>query len=153
MQSTVAIVPLMLVVLGGVVLGVVPIVLGIRQKERLRRLQHAERLRALEMGVPLPADVAWPAAICIALGGLTPVGALGVALIATLVLRDQPGGPGLTLIIWGAALIVSITALRASATLAHRLFDGLRFPGESLRTATKPLAFDPDAFDTVSRRG
>ncbi len=134
------------------IMATVPIAMGIRQKERLRRFQHTERLRALEMGIPLPGDRAWPAVVCIALGAVVPLGALGVALTATLSAPHWAHSGASMAILWGGAAAIGVSGVRAGAGLAHRLFDR-EYSQIPVMPAGKPAAFDPDAYDTVSRRG
>lgn len=148
MQTT-AYLPLMLVFLAGVV----PIVvMGIREKERKRRFEHDERLRALEMGIPLPGDSTWWVVVCIALGAVVPLGALGVALAATLKAPPWVHSGVSMAVVWAGAAAVGVSGIRAGAGLAHRLFDR-QWPRSPLATTDKPTVFDPDAYDTVSRRG
>ena len=144
------------------------VVLGLRHARQKQEQDHAERMRALELGVPLATQHAWPAAVCIAIGAVMPVCALLMALIASAVVgrspQSQPAEALLGLdeshtaflaMVWGTSSMVGLSGVIAGAVLAWRLLsrkprrDFDAFPDH----ATAKPAFDPDAFDTVGRRG
>ena len=130
-----------------------------------------ERMKALEMGLPLPGDGAWTSALCIAIGAVVPVASLVVGLIATLV---PPGGRRLSghsgdlsnvvfwdhvqssnyyITIWTGVGFVGVAGVVGGTLLAMRLLGSRdRSRGEAPAHA-KPPVFDPDAYDTVGRRG
>src|SRR5215208_4964050 len=63
----------------------VPVILGLRHARLLRELEHAERMKALELGRTLPQDETWwaPSRICVAIGLGVPVGVFWCAYLAT----------------------------------------------------------------------
>ncbi len=118
-----------------------------------RQHQHEERLRAMELGRPLPGSNAGPALTCIAIGALVPIGAFFCVWMVSL--RGD-----VDVMAWIAAMIVSIVAVVSSLRLASTLFEGGSQPeptpsdrlvGEP-RINNKP-SFDPDSIDVVGRRG
>jgi len=69
--------------------GVVPMALYVRSEQRKRELEHIERMRALELGRPLPGegeDESWfsPPRIALAVGAGVPLGAFCSAALSSL---------------------------------------------------------------------
>jgi hypothetical protein len=130
------------------------IAFGASKARRRKEMEHAERMKALEMGlVPLPSGLDWPAAaVCIAVGAGVPLGSFLVSWLATLT-ADAPDE------IWIAPVLVSFAALGTTRKLAYRIIDpksGLR--KDLVERVSAPAgkdkeAFDPDAYDVVSSRG
>ena len=129
----------------------------IRNGHRRREWEHAERIKALEMGQPLPArDAPWTRAwICIAIGAGVPL----IAFVLTGIAHERPGTADAIFI---APAIVSVLSVISATVLGGFLFhkplsakmlasdhDGSNAgPG----FVGKPMA-DPDAIDVVGRRG
>lgn len=154
-----------------VAVGMIPAIFGIIQAGRKREMEHKERLKALEMGLPVPGSAPWPALMAIAIGAVVPVGALAAALAATAIgpraptdhvalaaWTSQNQATAYYANVWGGATGVGVTAVIAGAVLAWR-YMGLRQKSDRDRYAygepdyaAKP-PFDPDAYDTVSQRG
>jgi hypothetical protein len=150
---------------------VVPTVLGFRHAARKRDLEHRERMKALEMGMPLPGDSAWTSALCICIGAVVPVASLVVGLIATLVapggrrMSEHPGdlsnivfwdhvqSSNYYTTIWTGVGFVGVAGVVGGTLLAMRLLGSRDRSRIELPATGKPPAFDPDAYDTVGRRG
>jgi hypothetical protein len=129
-------------------------------------------MKALEMGMTPPGDHAWPAAVCIAIGAVVPITALGVALVVTLVTQrsmsvdvasaawSHRNFEELHGIVWGCATAVGVLGVIGGVLLSFRVLGGRKRPvggppttdAFGLDAHLKP-SFDPDAYDTVSRRG
>jgi hypothetical protein len=132
----------------------VMVVYGIRQEQRKRELEHDERMKRLELGLPEPAlGAAWPRAlVCAAIGAGVPVAAFVVTLIAFL------WKPFVEPEIWVAPVVVSLVAVLTGGLLAVKLLSptessGLGAgPARLTRGVSKPAA-DPDAIDVVAARG
>ncbi len=132
----------------------VPTVMVLKQRARAREQLHRERMRAYDLGLaPGPeAGGFWPALAAISIGFGVPAVAFAFALLATLVrpISDD---------IWGVVAAVSVIALICGTVLAVRLGGRRAAAAEPAASpwatdaASKPAAFDPDAYDTVSRRG
>ena len=125
---------------------------GLRQERRKREQEHAERLRAIETGHPLPGTPTWwtPPRLAAAMGVFVPLGTAALATIATLGTHSD----WFPFVIWPAASAVGVTGVIGGTVLASRL--GGTEPGPTsapLRDTTKPLWHDPDALDVVARRG
>jgi hypothetical protein len=137
--------PLIIPVLGiAVPIILVPTVLGIRHARHVRELEHAERMRALELGRILPQDESWwsPARICIAIGAGVPIGTFVSAWMASETL-------GFFEPIWASAGVVGLAGVISGTVLAGRYFASRdRFA----RVADKPYV-DAEAYDVVSSRG
>ena len=127
---------------------VAPTAMWVKYAQRQRELEHAERIRALELGRTLPKDEAWWTLprISVAIGAGVPAAVFFCAWQAG---RTQ-GDPSVT---WVAASVVGLAAVVCGSGLslwhfsrhdqsAH-LADGFH---------AKPQ-FDADAYDVVSSRG
>lgn len=145
-----------------------PAIAGIAIAGRKRELEHKERMRALEMGLSLEPSRPWAAWAAIAIGGVVPVAALVVGLLATLLAPKQDFSDPESIVLaskgfeayygitWGCVSMVGLAGVIAGAFLANRLIAqrgaGLDASPHHGAFAAKPT-FEPDTFDTVSRRG
>lgn len=130
----------------------------IRNGQRRREWEHAERMRMIEMGLPiLPRDAPWAkAAVCIAIGAVVPFSAFLFTNLAYQSKMDAASE------LWLAPSLVGGACVIGASILAGVLFHGVSKssePSDEERTAarlrgfdTKP-AHDPDAVDVVGRRG
>jgi hypothetical protein len=129
--------------------------IGWSQERRKREQQHAERLRALELGTPVPGTPTWwtPPRLAAAMGVFVPLGAMMMAMFATIETRSD----WFPFVIWPAAGAVGITAVIGGTVLASRLGGTEPAPTASADAfpngAAKPRWHDPDALDVVARRG
>jgi len=120
---------------------------GIRHDRYKRDLEHKQRMRALDLGRPLPGDLPWltPLRIGFLLGLVVPVAALGSAVLATLEIGFKDG-------IWLTAMIVSTTALICGCVVAYRGAEQQTPAGQRSALEEKPQT-EEDAYDVVSARG
>jgi len=141
-----------LALLGG--LCILPIVLSFRSDRRKRELDHIERIKALEMGRPIPGEewkTRWavPYQIAVSIGVGVPATAFGCAFLATMMTGYHDG-------IWIAAGIAGLGSAICGKTLAATVFAKLGTAGEDpstgLNATGKPYVTD-DAYDVVSSRG
>lgn len=130
---------------------VVPTALWLRHARIVREMEHAERMRALEVGVDLRpvAGLTWPgAAVCIALGAGVPVVTFALAIAAVILGEVEP--PVFTVpLILGLGGIVAAWVLGNRLSSAPSAVDGRA----SAWPTAKPAHYDPDAFDVVGSRG
>jgi hypothetical protein len=143
------------VVMGLAIVVGLPVFLGVRHARKVRELEHAERMKALELGRPWPGST--PAETSAAtssspgtqIGVWVPLGALGIAWLSSGAPWQSGGVSG---IIWGAAGSVGVAGVICGSILAIR--DTSRL-GRQQTTVnlTKPYQHDPDEFDVASRRG
>ncbi len=137
----------------------VGLVLVWRGFQRHREWQHAERMKSLEMGLPLPLQEAYltKAGVCLGIGVGVPSIAFGY--IAS-VFQQRPETP---VVLWVLPGVVSGLSVIGASILAGLLFRGGSsrsagrsrmdaLSGQRSMTSVKP-EFDPDAFDVVGRRG
>jgi hypothetical protein len=134
------------------------LILVVRNGQRRREWEHAERMRSLEMGLPVPPrDAPWAkAAVCIAIGAGVPL----VAFVFTyLAFTSKSGVDGE---IWLAPALVSGASVIGACILAGTMFHGGSKSGNSSGADSlngrQPIAgekppYDPDALDVVGRRG
>ena len=131
---------------------IVPTSLWFRHRLKVREMEHIERIRSLELGIaPPPAGINWPGALlCLGLGAGVPVGSMLVAwgAVAT---NDVPTE------VFGIALLVGFSAIWATQTLAMKMMgkpdEALALKSNRKQPASKPTAFDPDAYDVAGSRG
>jgi hypothetical protein len=126
----------------------VPTISGIRFARYKRELEHAERIKALELGRTLHADDSWWTLprISVAIGAGVPAVVFFCAWQASESLQDPEPA-------WISAGIVGMSAVIGGSVLAARYYlrrDESGRAGSGL--GTKPL-IDADAFDVVSSRG
>jgi hypothetical protein len=141
-----------------------PIILwGIRHDRLRREMEHAERMKALEVGRDWPADARDPIAVavqaqssarrpadpawslarkCVSLAFWLPV---GVFLVTQ--------GRGNHFGIWGGTALIASTSLVCATTLVLRRSATGQRPAAAPYQANGKAAYDPDAFDVVGRRG
>ncbi len=126
---------------------IVPTALALKHARFVREREHAERMKALELGLALPEDESWtPAGIAVAIGVGVPLGSLAIAWLAgqTSHVAAQPLAVSAGAIGLGGVICGTILALRHSSD-RQRL--------ASLYPPEEKLAYDPDTFDVVGSRG
>ncbi|MFO0949950.1 MAG: hypothetical protein U0835_02130 [Isosphaeraceae bacterium] len=127
----------------------VPVVLGIRHARYERELEHAERMRALELGRTLPGDESFwtPPKICVSIGAVVPVLVFMCAVSAsqTVGYREE---------IWVMSGMVSMVAVISGAVLASKHFNQRHEAATSADArASFKMTTEEDAYDVVSARG
>lgn len=123
----------------------VPTIIAMKMEGKKREMRHAERMRAMEMGLPVPGDLGWAAATAIAIGAGVPIGSFVAALVAR-VATDAGDN------IFAAPAVVSVVAVACGTSMCKRLIGRGRVEEAEPHPAGKP-AFNPDAYDAVARRG
>jgi hypothetical protein len=128
----------------------VPVILGLKHARLDREFEHAERMKALELGRRLPGEEPWwsPPRLSVAFGVALPVGLFLCAWKAT---ESQPN---YAIAVWAAAAVVGFSGVIGGATLALRHFRYTGFGAQDRRfDVEKPEHHDADAFDVVGSRG
>ena len=126
----------------------VPAILGLRHARIDREFEHAERMKALELGRTLHRDQSWwsPERLAAAMGVAVPVAVFLMAWFASRTAGYLGPLP------WLAATVIGLAGVVSGAVLANRHFareaelERTRYP------AAKPV-FEDDAFDVVGSRG
>src|SRR5215208_2675451 len=117
----------------------VPTVLGLRHARLERELEHAERMKALELGRTLPKDESWwsPSRISVAFG-------LGVPAFVFLCAVKASAEPhAWPVLIWTATSIVGLAGVLSGAVLAYRHIENTaRARSEADYAGRKPLVDD-----------
>ncbi len=127
---------------------IVPTALGIRHAQKVREIEHRERMRALELGRSLPGDEPWssPARISLSIGAGVPVSVFGLAWLSTQAVGYQEH-------IWMGATMVGVSSVICGSMLAAKHFT-LRAESENIAANPYPKpVMDADAFDVVGSRG
>ncbi len=117
------------------VLGVVA--LGLRHARYERELEHAERMRAIEMGVTLASDQPFwsPGKLALGMGIVMPIAVCSLALK----LGDMMSAH----LTWTAATLISVAGVIGATILAVRKVN----PPTLAVNSGKPRPFDPDTLD------
>jgi hypothetical protein len=125
---------------------IVPVALGFKHARLLRELEHAERMKAMELGRTLPQDEPWwtPARISVALG-------VGVPIAVSCCAWWTTAAVGYHEEIWIMSGMVSLAGVICGTALMAKNLTA-RARAERLAADMKP-AFDADAYDVVSTRG
>jgi hypothetical protein len=137
--------PVLIPILGMLIpLVIVPVALVTKHARTARQLEHAERMRALELGRTLPMDESWwsPPRICVAIGAGVPIGVFLAAWLASASVGYQDG-------IWVGAMGVGLAGVIGGSILSARY---LAQRERSQASYAKPVV-DDDAYDVVGARG
>src|SRR5262245_31718461 len=94
----------------------VPSILAMKHAQRKREWEHVERMKALELGRPVPGTEGWPAAAAIAIGAGVPICAFLFTWLARLTAETADE-------VFIAPTIVSVVAVWVGKTLATRLLE------------------------------
>jgi hypothetical protein len=147
----------LIIPLAGIMLPLVlvPMVMTLKFRMKKREWEHLERMRALQMGV-VPGQAAQrigPGTL-ISIGTGVPAASVLAAGITSLNIPSDLSDPiAVIAIAWGCAWLIStgamITALVLGVVQAKAQKNALPADEDA---AAKP-AYDPDAYDVVSRRG
>ena len=127
---------------------IVPVALGLKHAKLLRELEHAERMKALELGRTLPQDEPFwtPPKICVMIGAGVPIGVFLCALMASLTVGHHEE-------VWGMSSSVSLAAVISGSVLAGKHFNHRwRIESATSYATGKPM-MDADAYDFVGSRG
>lgn len=132
-------------IIGLVLIVGMPIVLGIRSENRKREMEHLERMRSIEMGLPIHGDAAkWtPAKMAMMMGVGVPIGVFGIAWLAAS--SSETTAP----FIWPSAAAVSVASVICSTVLAART--PVSSPAPATPSRSKPYV-DPDTYDAVEHQ-
>jgi hypothetical protein len=121
---------------------VVPTALGIKHARFLREVEHAERMKAMELGLTQADEHSWtPAGLAASIGAGVPIAVMFIAFIAA---PRQGSSDAL----WMAATLIGVAGVICGTILAAMQFSRRDQPS----TVEKP-SYDPDQFDVVGRRG
>jgi hypothetical protein len=125
----------------------VPTIMVLSHRKRRREMEHVERMKALELGLPTPGTESWPASVCIAIGAGVPIGAFFLAWLAGM----EHSGSGQNY--WETAAPVGVVGILCGTFLSTRLLPSRSKSQRPAVDAHAKPAYDPDAYDVVSRRG
>src|SRR6185312_16780603 len=126
---------------------IVPTVLGIKHARFLREVEHAERMRAMELGRTLAGDESWsPASVAVVIGAGVPIAAMLIAFMSGKSFHNVEQIRA----IWQTASTVGLGGVICGTALGAQLFSK-RHQATPVSHEEKP-AFDPEAFDVVGRR-
>ena len=147
----------LIIPLAGIMLPLVlvPMIMTMKFRMKKREWEHLERMRALQMGVaPAQAGHRIGPGVLISIGTGVPAASVLAAGITSLNVPSDLSDPlAVIAIAWGCAWLISTGALVTAVVLgivqARAQKDASTLDHEA---AAKP-AYEPDAYDVVSRRG
>jgi hypothetical protein len=147
----------LIIPLAGIMLPLVlvPMVMGLKFRMKKREWEHLERMRALQMGVsPNPgAQRFGPGALIGMATGVPAASVVAAGMTSVNLPTDLPDPLAAIAIAWGCAWLISTGAMVTAAVLgvvqARAQRDASAIDHDSLAKA----AYEPDAYDVVSRRG
>lgn len=127
----------------GIPIVVVPTALAFKHAAKLRDLEHAEKMRALELGRFNPGDGEWTVngRIGAGIGAGVPIVSMIAAMVASLEVGFHEE-------IWMFSGMVGIAAVICGSILAAKS----RSAASEGHSVAKPV-YEPDAFDVVGTRG
>jgi hypothetical protein len=133
-----------MLIVGGALIILVPVVMGVRTEHRKREMEHAERMRAIELGRPFPGDAGWwsPGRTAVGIGVAVPISIFGIAFVASLLTGEAAP------FIWPSAGAIGLAAVICGTVLASRV--PTPRPQEPDPRA-KPY-IDPDAYDAAEHQ-
>ena len=125
---------------------IVPTSLFFKHLRRKQELAHLERIRAMELGRPLPGEVSrWtPARLGLLIAGGIPLATLSALVTAT---TETPGGSHESM--WIVGGMIAIAAVISGSSLAARSFTPAP---PAVDPHAKPVS-GPEAFDFAGNRG
>jgi len=132
----------------------VPTIITLRYRHRRRELEHLERMKAMEVQLPVPWGQGSAGSRGVAaIGAGVPAASVLAAFLTSLTWRPMtPGDFPVPAVAWGCAVVISAAALLTSLVLA---FMHARAQQQAESAAAidkgKPV-FDPDTFDVVGSR-
>ena len=134
----------------------VPTTIFMKHRHQRRKWEHLERLKSIEVQMPMPMRQALRGAGGIsAIGAGVPVVSVFGALLTTLIWEPivPDDAVAVPAIAWGCAFLISAGAMLTALKLAAMQHAAWKESELAYRSGDdfKP-AFDPDAFDVVSSR-
>lgn len=124
---------------------IVPTALGIKHARYLREVEHAERMRAMELGQTYHTDRdGSPALLAGGIGIGVPIVSMGIAFEVAKTVESSDA-------LWAAACMVGVAGVICGTILAGIQFARRDQPAAASRVE-KPV-YDPDQFDVVGSRG
>jgi hypothetical protein len=146
-----------IVPLAGIMMPLVlaPTIIAMAHRMKKREWQHKERLRALELGLPVPEDRPHVGGGTVAAigAGVPAASVLAAWLTTATVPTSHSDFMGVVALAWGCAFMISMAAVIGSLVLASRLLSARRAADLAGELAAAKPAYDPDAYDVVSSRG
>jgi hypothetical protein len=129
----------------------VPSVITLKHRQKKREWLHQERMRAIELGLPVPPSEHGLGMAVTAVGAGVPMAAVFAAFLTSTSASATGEDPVSMLgVIWGSTAIICSFAVISSTILG---ITALRSGRPVEEPASQKPAFDPDAYDVVGRRG
>ena len=147
----------LIIPLAGIMLPLVlvPMVMTLKFRIKKREWEHLERMRALQMGVaPVQAGHRIGPGVLLGLGTGVPAASVVAASITSLSLPAELSDPLAAIAIaWGCAWLISTGAMVTAVVLGVVQARSQKDTSTLDHEAGAKAAYEPDAYDVVSRRG
>jgi hypothetical protein len=136
-------------------LALVPTILVMKHRYKRREWEHRERIKSMELQMPVPRGLAGGSSRGVAaIGAGVPIASVIAAFLTGVVAEPNPTEdvPILPVVAWGCAALISVGAMATSLILAF-MHARAAEKAESFAQPDygKPV-FDPDALDVVGSR-
>ena len=148
--------PLLIPIVGILMpLVLVPTVLVLKHRHKKGEWEHRERIKAMELQMPVPRGFATGNTRGVAaIGAGVPIASVFAAFLTGV--AWEPGTPEdvpiLPVVAWGCAVLISAGALATSLILAFMHARAAEKAESIAQTDYGKPVFDPDAFDVVGSR-
>jgi hypothetical protein len=147
----------LIIPLAGIILPLVlvPLVMTLKFRMKKREWEHLERMRALQMGVvPPQAGHRIGPGVLISIGTGVPAASVLAAGVTSLnIPTDLPDPLAVIAIAWGCAWLISTGAMVTALVLGVVQAKANKVASTVDQDPAAKPAYDPDAYDVVSRRG
>ena len=148
----------LIIPLAGIMLPLVlvPMVMTLKFRIKKREWEHLERMRALQMGVaPVQAGHRiGPGVVLLGIGTGVPAASVVAASMTSLSLPAELSDPLAAIAIaWGCAWLISTGAMVTAVVLGVVQARSQKNASALDHEAGAKAAYEPDAYDVVSRRG
>lgn len=134
----------------------VPTALFMKHRHKRRQWEHLERMKEMEERLPSyppsPAQFLGRARGVAAIGAGVPIFSVLMAWLTTITYQPSSIDDSVPGVAWGSAAVISICGMFTGLLLTRMHVRAVKELELDARSSAKP-AFDPDAFDVVSRRG
>jgi hypothetical protein len=131
----------------------VPTTLFMKHRHKRREWEHLERMKEMEERLPTsPVQALGRARGVAAIGAGVPIVSVFAAWLTTITYQPISLDDSVPGIAWGSAAVISVCAMFIGLLLARMHVRAVKEMDADPARIGKP-AFDPDAFDVVSRRG
>jgi hypothetical protein len=136
-------------------LALVPTIITMVHRHKRREWKHQEQLRAIDLGLPGSLANSRPVDGTVGvIGAGVPIASVIASLLTTLNVPDShPEYMAIVAVVWGCSFLISTAALITSLVLGIMQIRSQKAADPADQSVAIKPAYEPDAYDVVSRRG